>query len=348
MKIIIIITLVFFSYFAFGDEQVLADSVSSCVDSVSGAPCVSQTVGGLSNTSLNWLYVSILLFALLLAVITIALRKVAIFRRQHEALEAEQHQLVEQYQVKLKARENFASLGQMVAGVSHEVKTPIGIGVTAASHLQNKTAELQSQYESGAMTQESLEKYMANTAEAADILVANLMRSAELVDSFKRVSVDQSSQIKKEFDLGSYVETLLLSLKPAVKEHGCKIDLHLRTKIITRSYPGAVAQVVTNLVMNALEHGCNGDDAGKIDIVLEKDANDQIKITLSDNGLGISRDIKPQIFEQFFTTDRAGGGSGLGLSIVHSLVTETLGGTIDCKTAAPEGAKFVITLPMSI
>lgn len=339
MKTIIIIILMFFSYLAFAEQPALAAGVSSCVDNPTGASC---------GEPLNWLFITLLLFLLLFAVCIFTYRKITALQRKHTALEAEQSQLIDQYQSKLKTRENFATLGQMVAGVSHEVKTPIGIGVTAASHLQNKTAELLSQYQSGAMTQDSLEKYMSNTAETADILVANLMRSAELVDSFKRVSVDQSSQIKQEFDLGDYVETLLLSLKPAVREHGCTIDLNLRTKIITRSYPGAIAQVITNLVMNALEHGCNGDGAGKINIVLEKDSNAQIKITLSDNGMGIPRDVKPQIFEQFFTTNRAGGGSGLGLSIVHSLVTETLGGIIDCKTAAPEGAKFVITLPMSI
>jgi len=340
--------LVFFSHLTFGEEYALAANVSSCVDGATGVPCANENTVGFFSESQNWFFISILLFLLLLTIIAVASRKRAILQCKHLKLEAEQRQLIDQYQLKLKTRENFATLGQMVAGVSHEVKTPIGIGVTAASHLQNKTAELLSQYQSGAMTQDSLEKYMSNTAETADILVANLMRSAELVDSFKRVSVDQSSQIKQEFDLGDYVETLLLSLKPAVREHGCTIDFHLRTKIIARSYPGAIAQVITNLVMNALEHGCNGEDAGKIDIVLEKDAKDQIKITLSDNGLGIPRDVKPQIFEQFFTTNRAGGGSGLGLSIVHSLIVETLGGVIDCKTASPEGAKFVITLPMSI
>jgi signal transduction histidine kinase len=239
----------------------------------------------------------------------------------------------------------MAALGGLVAGVAHEINTPVGVGVTAASLLEQKTTQFRDTYNNGQMKRSDLEKYLDIAEQSSQMLLKNLNRAAELIQSFKQVAVDQSSEECREFPIKHYLEEILLSLRPKLKRTKHTIDIQGSDDLILNSYPGAFSQIVTNLVMNSLLHAYEPEDAGLLTFGF-KQANSQLIFEYSDDGKGIAEENLSKIFEPFFTTKRGQGGSGLGLHIIYNLVTQKLAGTIRCESKLGKGTKFIILLPL--
>jgi signal transduction histidine kinase/ligand-binding sensor domain-containing protein len=256
--------------------------------------------------------------------------------------------------------EKLASLGGMVAGIAHEINTPLGISVTAASHLQDETRRLSRMISGNELTRSALERFEHSAQESADIVLRNLRRADHLVKSFKQVAVDQSSEERRVIDLGASLEDIVTTVGPSLRPSGCQIVLNCPQLIIVETAPGALYQIVTNLVMNSLTHGfATGTSGGpsrpsmasgalgllpeiRIDVHRDESA---VRIDYRDNGRGMDEIVRKRIFEPFFTTRRGQGGSGLGMHIVYNLVTQMLHGSIECVSAAGEGVLFRIVLP---
>ncbi len=256
-----------------------------------------------------------------------------------ENLKATQKQLIES--------EKMAALGGLVAGVAHEINTPLGNGITAASTLAHETQLFVSAFEQGKLKKSALTAYLDIAAESSDLILSNLQRAGELIKSFKQVAVDQTNLEKRCFKLKIYLDEVLLSLKPKLKRTPHQVTVQGGEDISLESYPGALSQVVTNLVLNSILHGYKNTEAGHLqfDITL---SCDRVIIQYSDDGCGIPPEHLNKIFEPFFTTARDRGGSGLGLHIVYNLVTQTLKGTIHCDSQVGYGTTFTLGLPLCV
>ena len=254
-----------------------------------------------------------------------------------ETLRRAQEQLIQS--------EKMAALGGLVAGVSHEISNPIGIGVTATSNLQEKTRDIQARYEENAMTRSDLEKYLHTAMESADCILRNLQRAAEQMQGFKQVAVDQASGERRIFNLKVYIEEVLRSLHPKLKKTTHTIRVEGPEDLECESYPGAFSQIITNFIMNSLIHGFEHQEQGHIIIELQREPDECITLRYSDDGCGMTAEERARIFEPFYTTKRNQGGSGLGLNIIHQLVTHQLGGKIECQTEPGKGTLFIIQLP---
>lgn len=256
-----------------------------------------------------------------------------------ENLKATQGQLIES--------EKMASLGSLVAGVAHEINTPVGNSITAASTLADRTTSFATDFNAGNLKKSALKAYLEVASEGSELILRNLERAAELIQSFKQVAVDRSSLDRRQFEVKDYIKEVLISLKPKLKMTGHTISIKGDNNIILDSYPGALSQVITNLVVNSLNHGYDGDEAGNLQFEIGI-KGDRLVLKYSDDGGGIPSENLDKIFEPFFTTARDRGGSGLGLHIVYNLVTQTLQGKITCESAVGEGTKFVLDLPLVI
>ncbi len=252
-------------------------------------------------------------------------------------LQAAQNKLVES--------EKMAALGGLVAGVAHEINTPIGIGVTAASLLADRTAKFVQTYHAGKMKRLDLEAFLEIARQSSAMILANLTRAADLIHSFKQVAIDQSTEERRRFALRTYLDETLLSLRPKLKGTTHQVTIVGDEDITLESYPGAFSQIITNLVMNSLLHAYNPGDQGQIEIAIHQE-NNNLTLRYTDDGNGISPENISKIFDPFFTTRRGQGGSGLGLHIIYNLVTQKLGGTIRCESVLGEGTSFLITIPL--
>ncbi len=247
-------------------------------------------------------------------------------------------------QGKLLQSEKMAALGGLVAGVAHEINTPVGIGVTASSHLRDMVVRFDQRYRLDQAGREDLEEFLEDAGQAVDIISSNLQRAVDLIRSFKQVAVDQSTQERRRFNLGEYLDEVLLSLRPQLKRRQHQVTVDCPANIELNSYPGALSQIVTNLVMNSLVHGFEGKERGTIAIRAGR-LEQGILLVYRDDGEGMDPVKADRIFEPFYTTKRGSGGSGLGLSIVFNLVTEKLGGSIECVTSPGQGVEYRILLP---
>lgn len=254
--------------------------------------------------------------------------------RQNEKIKKMQHYLIES--------EKMAALGQLVAGVAHEINTPIGVGITASTHLSDIVTELMHKLEEGEPSLE-IHPYLEDIQDAAQMIDKNLNRAGKLIQSFKKLSVDQSNEPKRIFDVGEYLNEILISLSPSLKKSKIRIEVQYDEILTINSYPGSFAQIITNLVMNSLTHAFDEDTPGTIRIKLES-SEDDILLTYSDDGKGIPPEILPKIYDPFFTTQRGRGGTGLGLSVVYSIITQQFNGTIKCSSQPGEGTIFIIHL----
>ena len=254
---------------------------------------------------------------------------------------------LEQARDRLVQSEKMAALGQLVAGVAHEINTPIGVALTAATYLGERTGEFRQVFTENRMKRSDLQTYVDMAGQSADLLRYNIQRAARLIQSFKQVAVDQTSEQHRGFELKSYLEQLIASLTPEVRKAGHNLTMACAADIQLTSYPGALAQVLTNLVSNAIAHAYDPGTAGTIALTAVPDGVN-VALTVSDNGRGIEPDNMARIYDPFFTTKRGAGGSGLGLHIVFNIVTETLHGRIDCKSTPGLGTSFTVTIPLSI
>ncbi|HPF34652.1 MAG TPA: PAS domain S-box protein [Candidatus Krumholzibacteria bacterium] len=251
---------------------------------------------------------------------------------------------LEEAQEKLVTSEKMAALGNLVAGVAHEINTPLGIGVTAASHLDRKVREMEAVYREGRMKKSDFEALLGLVRETAGLMLTNLKRAAELVQGFKQVSVDQSSEQRRVFVLDEYLREVVQSLDPELKRRRHGVDLHCDRGVEVDGYPGALAQVVTNLILNSVKHGFEDKDQGRIWIHVDA-GTERIRILYKDDGQGMNAEQVRRLYEPFYTTKRGRGGSGLGMNIVFNLVTQLLGGTIECQSDLGQGTVFVLEFP---
>jgi len=241
--------------------------------------------------------------------------------------------------------EKMASLGGLVAGVAHEINTPIGLGITSTTHFLAQTQKLKKLYEDEQMSQEDFEEYIKNSSQLAQITYENLKRSAELVKSFKQISVDQTNEQKRQFNLKRYIEDTLLSLHNRIKHTKIQVELKCDENIHIYSYAGAFSQIVTNLIINSLIHGYDDNESGTINLNFRV-KNSILYFRYMDDGKGISEKYLKKIFDPFFTTNRKHGGSGLGLNIIYNIITQQLDGTIECNSEETKGVEFIIVIPI--
>lgn len=240
--------------------------------------------------------------------------------------------------------EKMASLGGLVAGVAHEINTPVGIGVTAASHLNDQVHDLVRSFSDGNLRRSDLQRFVETAMSSTEIVLSNLQRASELIRSFKQVAVDQSNEDRRCFLLKTYLEEIVQSLAPQLKKKSHTLTVRCDDGIVFDGFPGTLAQIITNLVINAIIHGFDERAQGEITIDVSEEP-DRLRLVVSDNGAGMSKEVRARIFDPFFTTKRNAGGTGLGMHIVFNLVSQKLGGNIDCKSAPNEGTQFTITLP---
>jgi len=241
----------------------------------------------------------------------------------------------------------MAMVSQLVAGVAHEINTPLGVAVTLSTYIDKELQTLEESYKEGAMSRKTFESVVKNLRETSDSMLKNIERSAELVGSFKEVAVDQAGEVKRLFNLKEYVDSVLTSLHSKFKRTNYVISVRCPEDIELDSYPGAYSQILTNLLMNTLIHGFENRSEGKIDIDIKIDG-EILDFAYSDDGKGISKDQIGKVFEPFYTTKRGEGGSGLGLYIVYNIVNASLGGTIRCSSAVDKGTTFNIKVPINI
>ena len=258
--------------------------------------------------------------------------------RQNKALREAQSELVRQ--------EKLASLGRLVAGVAHEINTPLGICVTATSHLVEELKLTREELAAGEMTAETLESFLDIVDQSLRIMTTNTQRAAALVRSFKQVAVDQSSDAIRNFNLRTYLNEVLLSLQPKLKGRPVKVEVDCPPDVVLDSFPGAVSQIVTNMVMNSLVHGFEREQAGTIRLHATC-ANGMVSFNYADDGAGMDADTLSKLFDPFFTTRRGTGGSGLGAHILYNLATGPLGGTIRVESAPGEGLQYFLKFPLS-
>jgi len=246
-------------------------------------------------------------------------------------------------QTKMIEAEKMAALGGLVAGVAHEINTPIGLSVTGITHLKDMTDNLKKLYDKHDMSQDDFEDYLSTSVELNQSIYINLRRAAELVQSFKKIAVDQSIEGMYTFELRERIEHVIISFRSKFKQTNISINLDCDKSLKIFSDPGAIAQIFTNLLTNSLIHGFSKKDFGRIDIKVYSD-NNNIHIIYKDNGKGIEESTLPKIFNPFFTTNREAGGTGLGLHIIYNIVSTQLGGTIQAKSILNNGVEFEIVL----
>ncbi len=248
-------------------------------------------------------------------------------------------------QSKLVESEKMAALGTLVAGVAHEINTPVGTGVTLASTLADETEILVAEVARGGLTRAQFNDYLDTAQEVTALLLSNLNRASELVHSFKQVAVDQTHLEQRHFNLKNYCEEVLISLSPTLKRTSHTLTITGDADLYIESYPGAFAQVITNLVTNSLMHAYPlGKQAGHLTLDISQQ-RESVLLSFKDDGCGIPANNMEKIFEPFFTTARNRGGTGLGLQIVYNIVTQTLKGKVDVTSEVNQGTCFEISLP---
>lgn len=248
-------------------------------------------------------------------------------------------------QNELRRSEKMSSLGSLVAGIAHELNTPIGNSLTVASTLQHHAEQFAREMDQG-MTRSRLSEFVNSTREGSDILMRGLQQAGNLVASFKQVAVDQTSEKRRPFALSETVAEILLTLGPTLRKTRHNVHCAIAAEIQMDSYPGALTQIITNLINNALLHAFDQREQGQININASLQG-DKVILSLSDNGVGIPAANLARVFDPFFTTRLGQGGSGLGLSIVYNLVQDILGGTISVSNGAEHGACFTLNLPLA-
>lgn len=240
--------------------------------------------------------------------------------------------------------EKLAALGAVVAGVAHEMNTPIGNSLTVASTLSERTHEIRRQFEDGSMKRSELEGFLDASERAANMLVASMNRAHELVANFKQVAVDQTSENRRQFDLAVIVEENLLVLRPGFKRLPFVIEVKVPDGLVMDSFPGPLGQVLSNIIGNAMQHAFEGRDHGTVRVSATDDGP-SVRLVIADDGVGMDEAVRARAFDPFFTTKFGKGGSGLGLHISFNIVTGVLGGSIDLESEPGVGSRFLIAIP---
>lgn len=240
--------------------------------------------------------------------------------------------------------EKMAALGGLVAGVAHELNTPIGVSLTATSSVYEHIQEMTRRLEKNQLKKSDLDQFMLDMDEFCDLSMRNIRRAADLIRNFKQVAVDQTSERRRVFKLDEYVDEVLSTVQPKLKHTEVTFKSHIE-KIELNSYPGPLGQIVTNFIDNSLLHGFGDRKDGEIYLEATLTSDQTVFILYQDNGAGIAPDVQERIFEPFFTTAVDKMGSGLGMHIAYNIVTRLLGGTIRVESEPGEFTRFVIVIP---
>lgn len=241
--------------------------------------------------------------------------------------------------------EKLAALGSLVAGVAHELNTPLGNSLTVASALNEVIHNFMDRFHAGSLSKQALLDFVAQCREAAQLIERNSQRAAEMIGNFKQVAVDQTSMRRRKFDLRQALDEVLSTLQPNLRHTRHRLEVGVETGIELEGYPGPIEQIIANLLTNSLLHGFEGIDEGIIRVSAEQRSQGQIALCFSDNGIGMTEATARRAFDPFFTTKLGKGGSGLGLYIVYNLSTVVLGGTISLASSPGQGARFELLLP---
>ena len=242
--------------------------------------------------------------------------------------------------------EKLAALGRVVAGVAHELNTPIGNSVLVATALGSKSQTIAALLEGGAMRRSELTGYVNACLEGTSMLEHNLGRAHHLIQSFKQVAVDQTSDRRREFNLQVMLGEIAATLQPLLRNTAHPLQLDIPDDIVMNSYPGPLGQVINNFVNNALLHGFEGEAAGSMSLTAALSGPSEVEICFADTGRGMAPEHLKRIFDPFFTTRLGQGGSGLGLNIVYNLVTHILGGSIEVSSTPGQGTQFTLRIPL--
>jgi len=236
-----------------------------------------------------------------------------------------------------------------VAGVAHELNTPIGSAVTMASTVEDRANELHRAMESGEIKKSEIVAFVSDVIYASSVMLRGLNRAVELIGHFKQIAVDQSGEQRRRFPVDDYIEEMAATFQHLFKHCLVSLELDLKSSMTVDSYPGSLSQVVINLVQNALVHGFEDDDKGMIRISTRKKSGTEVEITVFDNGKGIKPEVVPRVFEPFFTTRLGHGGSGLGLHITYNIVSEILCGSISVESNPQQCVtQFTLVIPVNL
>ena len=252
---------------------------------------------------------------------------------------------LERAQEEIIQTEKLASLGRVVAGVAHELNTPIGNALTVASTIQSELLDLKTELAGGSMRRSALTQFIERADEGLTLSLSNLQRAGDLISDFKQVAVDQTSDQRREFDLAEVTTEILNMLQPTLRKSGCELKKMLSVGLVCDSFPGRYGQVLTNLVMNATIHAFDAGTIGRISISVGAADADTVELVVEDNGVGMAEDVRARIFDPFFTTKMGRGGTGLGMNIVHGIVTHILGGQITVTSKPGEGTRIRVLFP---
>ncbi len=265
-------------------------------------------------------------------------------RQARDAAEAALQDLREA-QASLVEAEKLAALGRMVAGVAHEVNNPVGISLTVASSLQRRTERFAAEAARGGLRRSTLTEFVDAINDASNQLVTNLNRAAELVSAFKQVAADDDQSERREFDVGELTGRILSNLRPEFQERCITLNAWCEPNLRINSYPGPYGQVLTNLAFNVIAHAFPDGRRGAVDLTVRAAGADHVEVVFADNGSGMSAETRRRAFDPFFTTRRHEGATGLGLHIVHNIVTERLGGRIRLDSKVGSGTRVQLLLP---
>ncbi|MCG5244018.1 PAS-domain containing protein [Azospirillum doebereinerae] len=251
-------------------------------------------------------------------------------------------------QTSLIQAEKLASLAQMVAGVAHEVNTPIGVTLTAISHLGEEVARIQTLFAENRIRRADFQEFLDVAWETTRMILSNIERAGGLIQSFKQVAVDQASGERRAFDLAAYVDEVLLSLRPRLRRTKVTVETDIAPGLTVDGHPGAFAQVLSNLVINALVHAYDEGEAGRIALSAREEPAGWVTMRYDDDGRGIPDAIRDRVFDPFFTTRRGEGASGLGLSICRNIMTGTMQGSIAMESGPGRGTRFLLRFPLRV
>lgn len=237
--------------------------------------------------------------------------------------------------------EKMAALGGLVAGVAHEVNTPIGLSLTGITNLKDRTKNINKLYIKDEMTQENFEDFLKVSIELNDSIYKNLIKAVELIQSFKSISVDQTSENIYQFNIKEKIQDVLCAFDNKLKNYNIKTFIECEDTLEINTCPSSIYQIFTNLILNSLTHAFEKNDKGEI-VIKAYIKNGKTYLIYKDTGKGIDKEIIPKIFDPFFTTNRKGGNTGLGLHLIYNIVHSKLNGTISVKSKKDKGTSFEI------
>jgi PAS domain S-box-containing protein len=269
--------------------------------------------------------------------VNVAAEEITERKRAEAALRETQNSLIE--------AEKLAALGRLVAGVAHEINNPVGTSLTVASALERKIAVIAAELAHDNLRRSSLKEFLEISREASSQLVANLSHAAELIQSFKQVATDRSYSNRRVFDLGHLTEQLAMSLRSGLGKHNLILNVECQPDLTMDSYPGPYGQALTNLFLNAVAHAFPDGKGGTVEIKVQACGENNVEVIFSDDGCGMNLDVRRKAFDPFFTTRRDQGSTGLGLHIVHNVVTNCLGGRVSLDSEPGEGTRIQLVLP---